>query len=107
MSFSFGLSSQFQFCIHGIKHVCSLAIISLSTSFYIFLDGHSALHLSLSQPKVFLSVEALEIATFTGRSLSNPLLLPSSLVGWYTVPLTSSFKAFEVDEQAAACLVVL
>ncbi len=56
---------------------------------------------------MFLSVEALEIATFTGRLLSNLLSLPSSSVGWYTVPLTSSFKAFEVDEQMAECLVVL
>ncbi len=52
-------------------------------------------------------MEALDIATFTGCLLSNLLLLPSSLVGWYTVPLTSSFKAFEVDEQTAGCSGVL
>jgi hypothetical protein len=52
-------------------------------------------------------MEATRLALFFGCLVLNPCPLLSSSVGWYTVHVSTYLKAFAVDEQTFASLVVL
>jgi hypothetical protein len=52
-------------------------------------------------------MEMLRLALFLVVQCQNPHLLLSSLDGWYTVHISAYLKAFVLDEQMFAHLVVL
>jgi hypothetical protein len=52
-------------------------------------------------------METPRLALFFGCLVSNPCLLLSSLDGWYTVHVSAYLKAFALDKQTFALLVVL
>jgi hypothetical protein len=52
-------------------------------------------------------MEMPRLALFFGHPMLNPHPLLSSLDGWYTVHVSAYLKAFALDEQMFAHLIVL